>query len=74
TDAKTEEYIRVQTGILPHEPINLWSLPEPKRKRQPPGPFHHLAKVAIWASKEKQMTQREIEEAVIERFAWYRDH
>ncbi|KAG9315430.1 hypothetical protein JVU11DRAFT_4583 [Chiua virens] len=70
----TGTYLRQQLGIQAHEPISLWSIPEPPTGEKPSTPLPMLVKLAIYGSPKKQLTLQEIYTELENRFQWYRDH
>ncbi|KAG6329022.1 hypothetical protein ID866_10067 [Astraeus odoratus] len=67
-------YLRQQLGLAAHEPINLWSLPDPPPGEKPNQPYPMLIKLAIYGSESKQLTLQEIYNELEKRFAWFREH
>ncbi|KAF9532693.1 hypothetical protein CPB83DRAFT_807158 [Crepidotus variabilis] len=71
TNQETEEYLRRTLEIPPHLPIDLRALPEPTEKKQPP--ITHMIKLAIWGSKHKRLTLRQIYDEVERRYPSLKD-
>ena len=70
----TEEYLRHQLHIPPFQPVNLWALPDPPAGQRPSQPLPVLIKLAIFGSRNRQLTLREIYAALEERFVWFREN
>lgn len=69
-----ENYLR-HTLLLPQDkPVDLWALPDPPERGKPNHPYSTLIKLAIFGSREKQLTLREILDALIDRFEWFKDN
>ncbi|KAL4062187.1 hypothetical protein J3A83DRAFT_2415575 [Scleroderma citrinum] len=67
-------YLRQQLGLGPHEPVSLWSLPDPPPGEKPNQPYPMLIKLAIYGSTNKQLTLQDIYNELEKRFAWFREH
>ncbi|KAI6122342.1 hypothetical protein EDD16DRAFT_1705143 [Pisolithus croceorrhizus] len=67
-------YLRQQLGLQPHEPVNLWSLPDPPPGEKPNQPYPTLIKLAIYGSPNKQLTLQDIYSELERRFIWFREH
>lgn len=67
-------YLRQQLGLKPHEPVSLWSLPDPPPGEKPNQPYPTLIKLAIYGSPNKQLTLQEIYSELERRFTWFREH
>lgn len=65
TTAETEEYLRRTLEIPRHVPVDLNALSEPDKK-QPP--ITNMIKLAIWGSKHKKLTLRQIYDEIEKRF------
>ncbi|KAH0833463.1 hypothetical protein J3R83DRAFT_12583 [Lanmaoa asiatica] len=67
-------YLRQQLGLSPHEPIGLYSLPDPASGEKPSTPLPMLIKLAIYGSPNKQLTLQDIYTELENRFQWFREH
>lgn len=67
-------YLRKQLGLSVHESVSLHSLPDPGPGEKPSIPLPMLIKLAIYGSRNKQLTLQEIYTELENRFQWFRDH
>lgn len=67
-------YLRQQLGLAPHDPVSLWSLPDPPPGEKPNQPYPMLIKLAIYGSTTRQLTLQDIYNELEKRFTWFREH
>lgn len=68
TNSETEEYLRRTLEIPPHLSVDLSALPEPTEKTSKQPPITHMIKLAIWGSRHKRLTLRQIYDEVEGRY------
>lgn len=66
-------YLRETLRIPSYQDVNLWALPDPPEGEKPNQPYPILIKLAIYGSRNKQLTLQEIYTALEDRFQWFRE-
>ncbi|KAJ6579174.1 hypothetical protein DFH09DRAFT_913535 [Mycena vulgaris] len=69
-----DDYLRRQLDIPPDIPVDLLCIEEPTDGERPPQHLTTLLKLAIYGSKEKMLTVRDIYQALVDRFAWFKNN
>ncbi|KDR78533.1 hypothetical protein GALMADRAFT_1254388 [Galerina marginata CBS 339.88] len=67
----TESYLRQTLSIFPPRPVDLTALPDEPSARQPR--IADMIKLAIWGSRAKKLTLRQIYDAIETRYPAWRD-
>ncbi|EIW79095.1 hypothetical protein CONPUDRAFT_36475, partial [Coniophora puteana RWD-64-598 SS2] len=74
SDNQAESFLRSKLRIPAPTKLDLWALPDPPAGEPPSHPYRVLNCLAIWGSPQRRLQLREIRQALMDRFDWYREH
>ncbi|KAG5721144.1 hypothetical protein E4T56_gene3932, partial [Termitomyces sp. T112] len=68
-----EDWLRENAGLIPRQPLNLWSLPDPAPGSRPNVTYKVLVSLAIWGSPNRRLSLQEIYSQIENRFPYYKN-